>query len=79
MVYTHGTNPGDIYMALSIDLTHWFSYRFPVLTGNASAWDSTLFSPSFIKIGSTYYIYYQGLKAATNWQIGFASAPAHWK
>ena len=75
MAYTHGGNPGSIYLAASYDLDEWFSIGTPVITGNASAWDSTLFSPSFIKDGSTYYIYYQGLKSG-KWQIGFASAPA---
>jgi hypothetical protein len=75
MIYTEGSNPGSIHLAHSNDLTTW-STDGSLLPGDSSAWDSTLFSPSFIKENNTYYIFYQGYKKATNWQIGFASAPA---
>ena len=79
MVYNHGANPGDIYMAFSYDLNYWINANNnkPILRRNIGAWDEILFSPSFIKIGSTYYIFYQGAVAAspgTTWSIGFASA-----
>ena len=75
MVYSHGANPGSIYLAFSDNLTYWNSAGV-ILQGSPGQWDETLFSPSFIKTDGKYYIYYQGYSVANNWQIGFASAPA---
>ena len=62
-------------MAFSGDLQLWFTTGGQFSVGTPGQWDETIFSPSFIKTGSTYYIYYQGYSPANNCQIGFASAP----
>jgi hypothetical protein len=76
MVYTQGTNPDAIHLAHSSDLMTWSPDGIILDHGSDSDWDSTMFSPSFIKENNTYYIFYQGYKHDSNWQIGFASAPA---
>ena len=76
MVYFHGFSGGSMYMAYAdtSDLLTWTtSYSgSPVLV--PAGWEgSTLWTPSFVGIGDTYYIYYQG---GSPYRIGFASAPA---
>ena len=75
MVYGYS----DFYMAWSTDLINWHDANngSPILNGVTAAWDSIMWTPSFIRIGSTYYIYYQGSETGSApWHIGYASAPA---
>lgn len=49
----------------------------PILSTAGAGWESSdLYSPSVIKIGSTWYLYYCGFSSGTNMQsIGFATSP----
>ena len=76
MVYAHGFSGGPMYLAYTdaaSNLLTWTTAnnKNPILT--PTGWEgSGLWTPSFVEVNNTYYIYYQG----GSWQIGFASAPA---
>lgn len=75
MVYFTDPNPGSMYLAHSSDLQHWTSTGAAILT--PTTWDALgLWTPSFIQLDNTYYIYYQGQVSANNWDIGYAKADA---
>jgi len=76
MVYFHGFSGGSMYLAYAetSDLLTWTMTNSgsPILV--PSGWEgSQLWTPSFVGINDTYYIYYQG---GSPYRIGFASAPA---
>ena len=77
IIYFHGFTGGNMYMAYSDasgDLLTWTGCYggSPVLI--PSGWEgSQLWTPSFVKVGDKYYIYYQG---GSPYRIGFASASA---
>jgi hypothetical protein len=77
MIYFHGFNAGSMYMAYTDatgNLLSWTTCNNgnPVLT--PEGWEGGgLWTPSFVKVGDVYYIYYQ---AGSPFQIGFAKAPA---
>jgi hypothetical protein len=77
MVYAHGFSAGYMYLAYTDaggDLLSWTTCYSgnPVLA--PSGWEgSGLWTPSFVKVGDAYYIYYQ---AGSPFRIGFAKAPA---
>ena len=77
MIYSNGYGPGNLYIAYSEDLDNWFMGNDgnPILTGGD--WDTYIWTSCFVKIGSTYFIYYQGsIESSDNFSIGFASANA---
>jgi uncharacterized repeat protein (TIGR01451 family) len=80
MVYFRGGNPGTMYMAstpASGDLGTWTfasSWSLPPTAGGFDA--SGLWTPSFIRFGDMYYIYYQGQSSGSVWETGYARASA---
>jgi len=77
MIYFHGFSGGSMYMAYTDaagDLLTWTTCYAgsPVLI--PSGWEGgSLWTPSFVGVNDTYYIYYQ---AGSPYRIGFASGPA---
>jgi uncharacterized repeat protein (TIGR01451 family) len=80
MIYFHGGSPGSVYLASSPvggDLRTWTSTGSVVIAPTAGSWDASgMWTPSFIRFGNTYYVYYQG-NGPGGWEIGFAKADAY--
>ena len=75
MVYFHGGSPGSMYLASSPfggDLRTWTSTAGLPYWCLAEGGDSLgLWTPSFVRFGNFYYIYYQG-NGAGGWDTGYA-------
>ncbi len=72
--YSSG-GPNQIGMATSTDGITWVKdISNPVFSPSASGWDDTgVFSPSVLKVGSKYWMWYSGF-AATTYAIGLATS-----
>jgi len=92
-MWLSGGDPSDsgrivvqIYHATSSDGTHWKIDPQPIVrTGPAKSWDDTrIETPSVVKVGSTYHMYYTGMDLAGSKNavssIGHATSPdgIHW-
>ncbi|RPI54593.1 MAG: DUF2341 domain-containing protein, partial [Chloroflexi bacterium] len=81
MVYFPTGSPGSMYLA-STDaaggLLAWEPWLGnPLLVPTVGGWDADgLWTPSFVRLGENYYIYYQGLGPA-GWETGYARAAAY--
>lgn len=75
---------GAIGLATSADGVHWTRYNAnPILTGTPGAWDERqAISPTVLKEGSVYKMWYTSLSQAGNWRnfIGYATSTdgIHW-
>jgi hypothetical protein len=80
MVYFRGGSPGTMYMASSpaaYGLDTWTFSSSWSLAPSASGFDAAgLWTPSFIRFGDMYYIYYQGQTSGGLWETGYARASA---
>jgi hypothetical protein len=80
MVYAHDFDASNtIFMAYSTNLIDWLyvGIAFPAATPETEDFDCNgLWSPSFVRFGDQYYIYYQGRDANDQWAIGYGRANA---
>jgi hypothetical protein len=79
MVYFHGFSGGSMYLASAdtSDLLTWTTcYSGSPMLAGSSGWHSSLWTPSFARIGNTYYVYYQG-GTPSGWALGFVKADAY--
>ena len=75
MAYCSGTTSG-IKIAYATSITgSWTDIGVKLDLGGTGAWDeSGVYTPSFVKDGDTYYIFYQGIASSGSWKMGYATS-----